>query len=251
MARIVGWAIAVVFVLAALGMGIEGHVGPGFVALLVAALAFPPLWEWEPLGNVPLAGRITGGVVAVLLIPVLSPSAPSSGPTAATSAPAAQQPSSASTTPLPVSDAAPAAKPSNWNESQELDPMRNKSTYYDCIISDNALQFSFPYGGGSSGHLCFRNSPRFGTDVYLRMDKGQSTCSFEGCTLHMKFDDGPILAFGATEASGGNTDTVFIHGYARLKQLMRKSKHMILEAEFFQEGVQQLDFTVSGFDWKH
>ncbi len=47
MARIAGWTVAVFFVLVAMGCAITGEIVAGFLALIIATAAFPPLWAWE------------------------------------------------------------------------------------------------------------------------------------------------------------------------------------------------------------
>lgn len=256
MANILGWAIAILFGAGAVGALSTGSIGPTICAAIVALAALPPLWN-DPgfvLAKVSRNVRWSAGVLAFLLF--AASLAGNGAPVKAQAVSVAKARVAEAAAPshtVVASTAKPAAAPApaNWHYDSSFDAMRNKTTYFACVTSTNELEFNFPYNGGASGQLCFRNSPQFGKDAYLMMDKGQFNCSFEGCTVHMKFDDGRILSVGATEASGGNTNTIFLHGYSKLESDMRHSKHLIVEAEYFQEGMQQLQFSVSGFDWKH
>jgi len=251
--RLAAWAIFVLFVVPGLVSLFNHQPLVGAAALIVALAAFPPLWSSDVLRNAPFAARAALGIFGFVLLMLSVPKPANQPQPAAPTATTAAKPETPSAPPPAASDTPPAAEaaPANWSYDETFDAMRNKSTYFACVKSDNELEFRFPYDGGVHGTLCFRNSSQFGTDVYLTMEKGQFTCSFEGCAVHLKFDGGRILSFGASEATGGNANVLFIHGYSKLKQLMRNGKHLILEAEFYEDGMEQLQFTISGFDWKH
>lgn len=138
--------------------------------------------------------------------------------------------------------------PANWTYDSQKDGMRNQAIYFACNTSTNTLQFDFPYNGGSSAQLCFRQSARSDNDVYLTVSKGQFYCtSYDGCTIHAKFDGGSVVALHASGASGGDTTTVFISGYKRFSDRIKKAKHLFIEAEFYQEGRRQMEFDVQGY----
>ena len=79
------------------------------------------------------------------------------------------------------------------------------------------------------------------------MDKGQFLCSsYEGCYVHVKFDNQPIVQYSAAEASDGSSNVIFIHNYAGFLQQLRHAKKVMVEAEFYREGWQQLEFSPVG-----
>ena len=136
-----------------------------------------------------------------------------------------------------------------WMYDQTEDKMRNQITQYANLQSDNRLHFRFPYAGGSVGMLTLRKGPR-GKDVLLRVDKGQFLCtSFNGCPISVKFDNAPVAKFFAIEPSDGTSNVVFIEGYSRFVERLRRSKKVIIEAEFYQEGYQQIEFSPAGLDF--
>jgi hypothetical protein len=118
------------------------------------------------------------------------------------------------------------------------------------IDSLNKLNLRFPYSGGVTGTLTLRKSPKFGQDIFLSVDKGQFRCSFGGCTVSIKFDEGKIEQFSAVGPSDGSTNFLFLQPYKRLVERLRKAKRVIIEVEFYQEGLRQLDFDVTGLNWK-
>jgi hypothetical protein len=140
---------------------------------------------------------------------------------------------------------------SGWEYTSTPDEMRGKATESACIESETELHFAFPYNGGSRGELCFRRSPKFGDAVYLTIQNGQFLCSqFLSCHVRAKFDQNPIWTLPAAEAADGSMNTIFIRAYGKMMRSIKKSKKLIVEANFYQAGEQQLEFDVSGFNWK-
>jgi hypothetical protein len=148
-------------------------------------------------------------------------------------------------------DSSPIPSSPNWLYVSTPDEMRGKSTDSACIESGNELYFGFPYGGGSHGELCIRKSPKFGGDVYLTINNGQFLCAaYLGCQVRVKFDGNSIWVLPAAEASDGTTNVIFIRGYGRMVRSLKSSKKVIVEANFYQAGEQQLTFDVSGLKWE-
>ena len=141
------------------------------------------------------------------------------------------------------------ASSSNWRYDEQQDKMRNQTTRYAALDSDNKLTFDFPYGGGSTGALRQNKEVKFGKDVILEISKGQFLCSFEGCIVHAKFDNGPIQSFSAGESSDGSSNVVFIRNYAGFLKPLRKSKSLTIEAEYYQAGWPQFDLSPAGLKW--
>ena len=138
---------------------------------------------------------------------------------------------------------------SDWRYDEREDKMRNQTTRWAELDSNNRLVFDFPYEGGSTGTLSLRVSPKYGKDVMLQVSKGQFLCSFEGCAVHVKFDSGPIESYGAAEAADGSSDVIFIHNYAGFLKKLRTAKKVMIEAQFYRAGWQQLEFSPAGLNW--
>jgi hypothetical protein len=119
-----------------------------------------------------------------------------------------------------------------------------------CTTSTNELSFSFPYGGGSSGKLCFRRKGK-SLDAWVSISAGQFLCGIESCALRLKFDDGGIKSFGAVESSTHESNILFLESEARLLAFVQKSKKLKLEAQYYQEGSQVLFFDLGGLDRAH
>ncbi len=133
-----------------------------------------------------------------------------------------------------------------WEYSSNRDEMRGTTSKLAELESENSLDFDFPYNGGARGHLMLRKEPENGLNVILRMDKGQFMSNHE--YVSVKFDDDPIVRFSTSEASDNRIGVVFLSPERRFLALLRKSRKLIIEAEFYQEGRRQMTFNVAGLD---
>ena len=139
---------------------------------------------------------------------------------------------------------------SRWRYDESTDPMRGTTARFAEVISDNELDFEFPYGRGNSTTLTIRKKDK--TDVYLTIEKGQFLCNgfTDDSYVSVKFDDGPIQRFTCASASDGSSDGAFIRNAGRFVTALKASKKVIVEAEFFQSGRRQIIFTTEGFEWE-
>ncbi len=137
---------------------------------------------------------------------------------------------------------------SNWAYSEERDPMRGTVTRLAQTQSVNELQLGFPYGL-VHGYLMVRQSASDGLNIALRIN-GQFVCNTDaGDYLSAKFDQGPIERFRCANPEDGSPGWLFVVGSRRfLRQLLRSSK-VIIEANYFENGRQQLVFDISGLKW--
>jgi hypothetical protein len=143
----------------------------------------------------------------------------------------------------------PVKSVSKWTYTEDADQMRGTKTKFAMLESENSLSFGFPYEGGNAT-LILRKRSSDGTNIMLQI-KGQFVChSFAGGTIATKFDNGKIQKWGCNEPSDGATGVLFIEGATRFIANLKKSKSLIIEAEFYQAGPQQMRFDVAGLDWK-
>lgn len=139
----------------------------------------------------------------------------------------------------------------NWEYSSSEDKMTGKNSYYATIKSINVLNFDFPYSGNQHATLTFRTHPQYGKDILFSIEKGQFLCGVvDGCTVLVKFDDSKPARYQVGQPSDHSSATLFIHNYSGFVSKMLKSKKILIQAEFFQEGNRTLEFDVSKFDVK-
>lgn len=86
----------------------------------------------------------------------------------------------------------------------------------------------------------------------VTVDKGQFLCEdlYNNCLIQVKFDDGPMRRFDGLEPEDGSSNTVFFEGYSGLLAATRKAQHLKVQALFYQEGNQVMEFDVAGLEWK-
>lgn len=185
---------------------------------------------------------------AIVGPPPANKTATATSPTA--TAPASESASNASA-PAPAASAPtePAEPPSEWQYSENRDEMRGSSERFASVTSENELHFGFPYGD-TRARLELRQSARFGFDIMVSVESGQFTCySFSGGRIAVKFDDGPIRNYGCNRPSDGSTEIIFIENQQQFLSQLRRARRVVIEAEFFREGRQQLIFNVAGLNW--
>lgn len=79
------------------------------------------------------------------------------------------------------------------------------------IAASNHFELKWPYGGLQHARLDVRNSPKFGLDVMVSVEKGQILCPVPyGCKVAVRFDDGPIIKVAALPSSDYSSDTIFV-----------------------------------------
>jgi hypothetical protein len=66
----------------------------------------------------------------------------------------------------------------------------------------------------------------------------------------VKFDDGPIQQIRCADVSDGRSNLVFLSNPRAFLSKLKSSKKLVVEAEFFQNGNQQLVFDTSGLKWE-
>lgn len=70
---------------------------------------------------------------------------------------------------------------SKWSYSETADEMRNSTSYFASIKSENTVDFDFPYAGSQPMQIQFRKSPAFGKDVIFAIERGQIVCDVYDC----------------------------------------------------------------------
>ncbi len=145
----------------------------------------------------------------------------------------------------------PSVDPSgSWTYRETKDPMRDSVTKVACTTSTNEVRLDPPYADVSAD-LCIRKGARFGTDVYVHLNgDGQILCtSYEGCSVHARFDDGKAQAFSAAGASDGSSNIIFFSNANRVIPSLTHAGTTRVEIELYEGGVQQLEFDTRGLKW--
>lgn len=145
------------------------------------------------------------------------------------------------------------AKKSNWEYTEEKDEMTDKMCYMAATESLNAVEFGFPYEGGSKLFFIIRDSPQFGKDMYMIISRGQFMTHYNGTKITVRFDDKEAFTVKCAESSDSDTGILFVENYYYKKMLeqLKSSDTMKINAEFFHEGTRTFTFDISGLEWDH
>jgi hypothetical protein len=143
------------------------------------------------------------------------------------------------------------SKITKWSFSDEVDKMTNKTNYFAIINSENTVELSAPYNGGSISTFTFRKMDgKLG--ALLRVNPSQfSHTDVYGGTVMIKFDDEAGRKYSYGLPSDGSSDVIFIENSKLLLSKLKTSKKMLIEAEFYNNGNKIIEFDVKGFEWKH
>lgn len=138
-----------------------------------------------------------------------------------------------------------------WSTVTEKDPMTGKTATYSSIGSSNSLTLDFPYRGSNYGQLSVRKHPKYGTDVILQFEKGQSMCrSYEPCRIAVKFDDNKPMTFSGYPPADHGTTSIFLEPEAKFIAQASKAKKILVQFQVFQHGDQIFEFsTASPLKW--
>ncbi len=125
--------------------------------------------------------------------------------------------------------------------------MSGKMVREAVLRSKNKIQLRDPYGGAQHARLILREHPELGKDVILEIDRGQILCNaYSGCPIRVRFDDGRHRTYSGNEPADHGTETVFLP-YSLVTRIAA-SKRMRVEIPVYENGLQVLEFDVSGFD---
>ncbi len=153
--------------------------------------------------------------------------------------------------PVAPGTSAPAA-PSGprWTYEDNRDEMRNATRHIACLTSTNRLSFRFPYAGGATGTICFRQTTGGSLDAWVGVDRGQMICQYPNCNISVKFDDRAVATIPTSRPSGGAHTMLFVDSSSTFLRSTRAAHRIMVEAEFYNEGLQQLVFDqAEGLVW--
>ncbi|HEX7693187.1 MAG TPA: hypothetical protein VF409_01785 [Sphingomonas sp.] len=201
----------------------------------------------QPPGATPPKKKMSGCMLAIVIVVgitvVLTVLSLFLAPKNAGNAPDGATPGTADNAAAPAT-----ASETSWTYQTTKDAVRNTTDSYASIVSDNKVEFDFPYNGGSTLQMTVRHDHR-GDNVYFVISKGQFVCGIDTCSGEMNIDGTP-RHLTLTGASDGSSDTLFASGESGIIKALKSAKKIIVELPFYQSGNQQFTFTTAkGLDW--
>lgn len=193
------------------------------------------------LGIVGLWVVCAGGLVALFAsLPI--------GPAPALSAPAAAKtPKPVSATPAKAA-ASKALDLSLWDYSEQTDQMRGSVTRRADLRSRDAIDLGQPYGVVHV-ELILQRTGDEPIRAYLHV-RGQFACNYaDDDKISVKFDDGPVEDIKCSELADGSPGYLAIEDAPDFVEKLRASSRLIIEAQYYENGLRQVRFNVSGLKW--
>jgi hypothetical protein len=139
---------------------------------------------------------------------------------------------------------------SNWQYFEKTDRMSDDKTYFAQCKAINTVDFDFPYQGGSTFTLTLRKRNNK-NEILLSVSKGQFITSiFDSERLRVKFDNEASQNYSYNSPSDGSANIIFINNENSFIAKLKKSKKVLIEAEFYTHGREIIEFNVEGLEWK-
>ncbi|MDA9704158.1 hypothetical protein N9U76_01820 [Prochlorococcus sp. AH-736-L19] len=137
-----------------------------------------------------------------------------------------------------------------WEYRDYEDKASGKTAFKASLLSENKINLSFPYSGSQNGTLSVRNHPRWGKNIFLKIEKGQILSidgySFDNKYFLVRFDDGDVKRWNYVGSSDQSSDIIFISNEKKfLKQLTTANK-IYITINLYQDGQYTFVFDPKG-----
>lgn len=144
----------------------------------------------------------------------------------------------------------PVKDKNNWRYKESEDKMTSKKVYSAVVTANELLNFDFPYNGGSTATLTLRYKDGE-TNVMLQVDKGQFISNVNGNNVRVRFGSSKAKRYSTSMSSDYAHDLIFIGNETDFVRNVKKNERVIIETEFYNEGVRQIEFDIRNLKWNH
>ena len=136
-----------------------------------------------------------------------------------------------------------------WNYFTSTDSASGKEYKVAQITSENTINLDFPYSGEQYATFTLRRHPRYGLDAFLSIRKGLILCNtYNNSYILLRADNGPVQRFGCNEPADNSSETVFVSGFGRVEQLIKRAKKLYVTITLYQAGDRTFEFKVQNYD---
>ena len=139
-------------------------------------------------------------------------------------------------------------KPNNWTYDTTKDEMTSGSTIIASTDATNSFEFNAPYDGYNGATIQIRRK-RGRTDAIFTIQKGQFVGGVEGQTIKARFDQKRYSEYYCNPASDYDPTVLFIDDAGTFVEHLKDAKKLLIEANIYDNGNQQFEFSVDGFKW--
>ena len=137
-----------------------------------------------------------------------------------------------------------------WEYRDYEDKASGKTIFKASLLSVNKINLSFPYSGFQNGTLSVRNHPRWGKDIYLKIEKGQILSidgySYDNKYFLVRFDDGDVKRWKYVGASDLSSDVIFISNEKKFLEKLTNSNKIYITVNLYQDGQNTFVFDSKG-----
>lgn len=137
----------------------------------------------------------------------------------------------------------------SWTYQEKEDKMTSQKSFFAFVKSPTELGFKFPYENSVSG-LTIRKK-RGETDIMLQVSSGQFKSDYDGTTIKARFDSDKAITFSCSSSSDGSSNVLFIDNVKKFMSNLKTHNKLVIEAEFYSEGLRQIEFNIQGLKWNH
>ncbi|MCW3125507.1 MAG: hypothetical protein JWO03_1165 [Bacteroidetes bacterium] len=139
----------------------------------------------------------------------------------------------------------------NWSYESDTDKMTSKVVYYGSTDAKEPVKLKFPYEGSEASLVIARKNNQ--SLAYFKVTKGQILAAnpVNGGEIKVRFDSDQPETYQVSGPSDMSSETVFINSADRFITRLKKSKTLLVEVEFFDNGTRQVEFNTSNFVWNH
>lgn len=135
----------------------------------------------------------------------------------------------------------------NWEYDSTINKM-GENIKFARVKSTDLVYFDFPYSGGSRGAITIRKK-RGDLDIYFTISKGQIDTGIDETYIRVKFDDDKPVTYSMSESEDGSSDILFFNNESAFLKKIKKSKKMVVEVPFYQNGFEQFEFKIRNLVW--
>lgn len=144
---------------------------------------------------------------------------------------------------IPKSDTTP-----NWSYDTTKDEMTSGSTITAITQATNNFELAPPYDGDNWAQIQLRRR-RGNTDIIFQIEKGQFMGGVEGTNIKVRFDENRYSEYYCNPASDYDPTVLFLTDVETFIEHLKKAKKLIIEADIYDNGGQEFEFSVDGLKW--
>jgi len=137
-----------------------------------------------------------------------------------------------------------------WSYKDQTDKWTGIITHSAIVVAKDFLNLKFPYNGENNMAALFLREMRGKTAVQLFVSKGQFNTGNDGQIINVRFDSNKRESYKCDKPDDGPPTSLFIVDKKKFIEKLKKSKTLVIEAGFYENGNQIMEFNVAGLIWK-